>query len=336
MNHILNCFPELAEAFKKTGRSVQIRVYPPRHHALGGYPYRIEVIMDDKNSLVDIRLDNSKIDEYSFQMLDMNAEEKKLVLGVRRMGKVVKTYFFDRNNGGKPESNSGLLRIADYESALAAATFGKKSKNTISRNALGGMFSGNPGMTVNADLCAQVSHAFDEIGLTCRDGFGFGVGTDDSVSLNLNRISAVLDINASFRQILLKGNGEVNYLCGMDERHPFIALVNGDASNVKVAHEKLQPGKLHSGDNFSRQGEWFFIKKNIPVHIGKMKVITGYELKRNGRSKSHVIETAVIKGDRIYARGWVEHEDHKPLFLDDWHLVQLNNEVTEKYFYNYD
>jgi hypothetical protein len=336
MNHILNFFPELDEAFKKTGRKVQIRVYPPNHHALGGLPYKIEVVMDGKGSLVDIRIEYSKIGEYSFQVMDVNEAEKKLVLGVRRNGKIVKTYFFNRNYGGIPDSSSGLIRIVDYESTPATAAFGKNSGGTFIRNSLVRLFSGLPGMKVKDDLTVKVSRAFDEIGLICRDGINFRIGKDDSVSLNLDRISAVLDINGSFRQILLKGTGTANYLCGMDERHPFIALVNGDASSVKAAHEKLQPGKLNSGDDFRRQGEWFFIKKNVPSNIGKMKVITGYFLKRNRTSKPHVVETAVKAGAKIYARGWVEHEDHKPLFLADWHLVQLNNEVTEKYVYNTD
>jgi hypothetical protein len=319
MEYIQKYFTELDTHFKNIGRRVRIRVYSPGFHGLGGQPYTIEMESDRKGRFVDIRIESSKVRDYTFQVLDVDREGRKLVLGVRKMGKVVKTYFFGRNNGGGPDTIPGCTRIVDYESA---------PRRVSSRN--------KPVTATRRNLHEKVTCSFEAIGLNCYDGYHFRVTNDDSVYLNFGRISGILDVDQSKRQILLKGNAEANYLCGMDERHPFVALIPMNANTIKGAHTELLPDNIETGDDYKRQGEWFFIQKKVPGNLEKRSFIKGYELKRMKRSKPHMAEIAVKTGDQVFVKGWVEHEEHSPLFLEGWHLVRLNKEITEKYTYNPD
>jgi hypothetical protein len=319
MEFIQKYFTELADHLRSVGRRVRIRVYSPGFHALGGQPWAIEMMNDGNGRFVDIRIESSGIKDHTFQAIDVDTEGRKLVLGVRVRGKLVKTYFFGRNNGGGPVSIPGFTRIIDYESAPKIASSGK-----------------NPDNTFRGGLVEKVMGSFNEIGLHCHEGIRFGVANDDSVWVNFSRISGILDVNQSKRQILLKGFGDANYLCGMDERRPFVALVPVEANSIKDAHTKLLPGNLEPGNEYKRQGEWFFIPKKVPGNFYKRPVIKGYELKRMKRSKPHTAEMGVKVGKQIFVRGWVEHEDHNALLLNNWHLVWLNNEIVEKYAYNID
>jgi hypothetical protein len=319
MDYIQKYFTELDEHFSSIGRKVRIRVYAPCFHGLADKPFTIEMIDDGKERFIDIRIESSKVREYTFHVLDVEKNGKKLVLGVRKSGNLVKTYFFGRNNGGGPVSIPGFTRIVDYESAPLIASSGT---NQVS--------------TPRECLNEKVKGSFEEIGLKCCEGIRFSVAPDDSVWLNFSRIKGILEVNQSKRQILLKGNGEANYLCGMDEIRPFVALVPADAKTVRDAHTKLLPGNMEPGDGFKRQGEWFFVQEKVPVNVDKRSVIKGYALKRMKRSKPHTAELAVKAGNQVFVKGWVEHEDHSALFLDTWHLVRLNNEIVEKQVYNID
>jgi hypothetical protein len=324
MEHILKYFPELDEAFKKSGRRVQIRVFPSGHHALGKGSCKIDLDRDDKGSIVDIRIDIGKVADLTFQALETDESDKKLVLGVRYKGKLTGTFFFDRNNQGKPVSKPGIFTLADYEKSLIP---GYKLKRKYD--------SGDIKLPEEG-LNARVIKSFTEMGMICSSGLRFSVGRDNSVNVDFSRISNILDENGSKRQILLKGRGEVNYLCGMDERLPFIAGVTREANTVKEAHKMLQPAKLTNKDKCIRQGEWFFIKKNVPVNLDKKNILKEFELKRNRRSKPHIVEMALKKSSRIYAKGWVEHEDHSAVFLDGWHLVEANREIVDKQLFYQD
>jgi hypothetical protein len=319
MEFIQKYFTELDEHFRSIGRRIRVRVYSPGFHALGGHPWVIETVNEGNERFVDIRIESTRIKDHSFQVIEVDKEGKKLVLGVRKTGQLVKTYFFGRNNGGAPVSIPGFTRIVDYESAPANVASG-----------------GNRISTTRGSLFEKVKGSFEEIGLHCYEGIRSGVATDDSIRLNFSRISGILEVNKSERQILLKGFGDANYLCGMDEKHPFVALVPEKANSVKDAHTRLLPGNMDTAEKYKRQGEWFFIEKKIPGNLDERSVIKRYALKRMKRSKPHTAEMTVKAGNHVFVRGWVEHEDHNPLFLDRWHLVQLNNEITDKYTYNID
>ena len=319
MEFIQKYFPELNNHFTSIGRRVRIRVYASGFHGLEGLPWTIATVNDGNERFIDIRIESSKVREYTFHVLDMDRDGRKLVLGVRKTGKMVKTYSFGRNNGGSPVSIPGFTRIVDYENAPKMASSGK---NQVS--------------TPRGSLIEKVKGSFEEIGLKCCEGIRFGVANNDSVWLNFSRIAGILEVNQSNRQILLQGNGDANYLCGMDEIRPFVALVPPDAKTVRDAHTKLLPGNLEPGDGFKRQGEWFFVQEKVPGNIDIRSFIKGYALKRMKRSKPHTAEMAVKAGNQVFVKGWVEHEDHSALFLDNWHLVRLNNEIVEKLAYNID
>jgi hypothetical protein len=319
MEFIQKYFPELNNHFTSIGRRVRIRVYAPGFHGLGGLPWTIATVNDGNERFIDIRIESSKVREYTFHVLDVEKEGKKLVLGVRKSGKLVKTYFFGRNNGGSPLSIPGFTRIFDYESAPKMTSSGK---NQVS--------------TPRGSLIEKVKGSFEEIGLKCCEGIRFGVANDDRVWLNFSRITGIHEVNQSNRQILLKGNGDANYLCGMDEIRPFVAMVPADAKTVRDAHTKLLPGNMDTADEYKRQGEWFFIPRKVPGNFTKRQVIRDSALKRMKRSKPHTAEMAVKAGNQVFVKGWVEHEDHQPLFLEGWHLVRLNNEIVEKQAYNID
>jgi hypothetical protein len=128
------------------------------------------------------------------------------------------------------------------------------------------------------------------------------------------------------------------FLCGMDERHLFIAQFDGGTS-VKDAHRKLKPQEVLEADRSApgrtlRQGEWFFVSlsaaesrflsdrlRSVPYIVRKVESLGG-----NGRP--HVADE-VIRTDRerVYARGRVRHPDHKTLVLSEWRRVYRNAEV---------
>ncbi len=118
---------------------------------------------------------------------------------------------------------------------------------------------------------------------------------------------------------------------------------------------------------YLRQGEWFFIPRPS-ASIDRRRIMRLGMLRRAG-GKPHFCSFMYEDGEReyecdrypklaffepeyqrilktrrkakqwnwrqrpftpdIYVKGWIEHEDHSPLFLDVWHRVQMNRESTD-------
>jgi hypothetical protein len=128
------------------------------------------------------------------------------------------------------------------------------------------------------------------------------------------------------------------YLCGLDERHYFVAQVQG-GTTVRDAHRLLKPDAVREAERggsgrLVRQGEWFF----MPLKAEELQLLVG-ELKRKphlvrrrvslgGNGRPHVADAVVVlDAERVYARGAVRHPDHKTLVLSEWRRVHRNTEV---------
>ena len=126
--------------------------------------------------------------------------------------------------------------------------------------------------------------------------------------------------------------------------------------------------RRRKGDNYLRQGEWFFIPwphAKIDAEI----LLCNAPLVRDPDSKPHLCEFLYQDGQReyecdrypklaffeseyrailctrrkasqwnwrqlpfepdVYVRGWISHPDHNPLHLDVWHRVQRNTEIRD-------
>jgi hypothetical protein len=132
------------------------------------------------------------------------------------------------------------------------------------------------------------------------------------------------------------------YLCGLDERHCFIAQFR-NGTTVKDAHRELKPDAVRDAERshhgrLLRQGEWFF----VPLQDVERRVLAAelrempYSLRRReslgGNGRPHVADEVVRSAGRVYARGAVRHPDHKTLVLADWHRVHRNAEVRQTTF----
>jgi hypothetical protein len=100
------------------------------------------------------------------------------------------------------------------------------------------------------------------------------------------------------------------YLCGHDERHWFVAGVDGSVTNVKTAMESLRPGDVshhverhvraknrlrRKNEAFVRQGEWFFLPQ--PDVVAPESLILRHEpLSRGDGGKPHWCEEAYRHG----------------------------------------
>jgi hypothetical protein len=129
------------------------------------------------------------------------------------------------------------------------------------------------------------------------------------------------------------------YLCGLDERHYFVAQVRG-GSTVRDAHRELKPDvvrdaeRSHAGRTL-RQGEWFF----VPLTPAEKFQLAGllrespWALRRReslgGNGRPHIADEVVMDVHRVYARGVVRHPDHKPLALPEWRRVHRNAEIRQ-------
>jgi hypothetical protein len=128
------------------------------------------------------------------------------------------------------------------------------------------------------------------------------------------------------------------FLCGMDERHLFIARFEG-GTTVKDAHRKLKPEAVLDADRSApgrtlRQGEWFFVKASsyelrvIEEQIRKSPHFVERNASLGGNGRPHVADEVLRRiGPKVYARGRIRHPDHKTLRLTDWRQVHRNTEV---------
>lgn len=132
------------------------------------------------------------------------------------------------------------------------------------------------------------------------------------------------------------------YLCGMDERHLFIAQVAG-GTTVRDAHRELKPSAVREVDRSRpgrtlRQGEWFFVPLPaaeaavLAAHLREMPYALRRKESLGGNGRPHVADEVVRVADRVYARGAVRHPDHKTLLLEGWFRVHRNAEVRQSGF----
>jgi hypothetical protein len=128
------------------------------------------------------------------------------------------------------------------------------------------------------------------------------------------------------------------FLCGMDERHLFIAQFDGGTS-VKDAHRKLKPHAVLEADRSApgrtlRQGEWFFVglppaeSRFLADRLRTVPYIVRRFHSLGGNGRPHVADQVVrTDGERVYARGRIRHPDHRTLVLAEWRRVYRNAEL---------
>ncbi len=132
------------------------------------------------------------------------------------------------------------------------------------------------------------------------------------------------------------------YLCGMDERHLFIAQVPG-GTTVRDAHRELKPAEVREVERSSpgrilRQGEWFFVPpseveaKQLGLALRGSPWIVRRRESLGGNGRPHVAEEVVRLEGRVYARGRIRHPDHATLVLEAWRRVHRNAEVRQAAF----
>lgn len=128
------------------------------------------------------------------------------------------------------------------------------------------------------------------------------------------------------------------FLVGIDESSHFISQLPELATSVEEAHEILKPEGL--GDNYLRQGEWFFVPVTDPLVVEDLDDRLRRSLNRRGsaafgemeRHSSHQGIAVTAYGGR-YAIGPIidtRKGHHKLLMLDGWHKVMRNTEVVVK------
>lgn len=129
------------------------------------------------------------------------------------------------------------------------------------------------------------------------------------------------------------------FLVGIDESSHFISQLPELATSVEEAHEILKPEGL--GDNYLRQGEWFFVPVTDPLVVEDLDDRLRRLLYRSYRKaavrgleslSSHQGITVTAYGGR-YAIGPIvdtRKGHHKLLMLDGWHKVMRNTEVVVK------
>jgi hypothetical protein len=133
------------------------------------------------------------------------------------------------------------------------------------------------------------------------------------------------------------------FLCGMDERHLFVAQFHG-GTTVRDAHRLLKPDAVREAERAGagrilRQGEWFFAplsaveKRLLVLELEKAPYVVRRKESLGGNGRPHVAECVVrLEGGRVYARGTVRHPDHKTLVLAEWRRVHRNTEVRQEAF----
>jgi hypothetical protein len=147
-----------------------------------------------------------------------------------------------------------------------------------------------------------------------REFFDIGIHPDFKENLDLQ----VLEVLPSDRHLTmvareLDDNGRTlrkhHFLCGHDERHWFVASVEG-VSTVREAKASLKPVEVtrredrlglntrrrnrRRNEAFVRQGEWFFIP-SPQVAVANNLILRNEPLRRTG-SKAHMAEFAYRNG----------------------------------------
>lgn len=129
----------------------------------------------------------------------------------------------------------------------------------------------------------------------------------------------VIDSDKAARHLVLmarlpKGD-KARYLCGHDERHWFVAAIpeRVPTTTVKEAKRALQPDAIKDmtvglsatkriarhNEAYHRQGEWFFVPAPDFEPDPKDLILRNEPLRRDGRSKPHVVAEAVRSGGEV-------------------------------------
>ena len=193
-----------------------------------------------------------------------------------------------------------------------------------------------------------------------RDWFGINVGRDrgrEWINLAIGDSSVeVMNADADHRQLLLLvkaqnawgGESKRKILCGRDEISLFSVQVTGPGpiNTVAAAHEALKPVELRAppgkrrGPRYRdpqviRQGDWFFLprpdlgceawpgtRKNARLSNGGNPHIVEY---LHGPIDEVFIRPSLFtERGHAFARGFVRHQDHRPIRLPCWHRVLPN------------
>lgn len=138
-------------------------------------------------------------------------------------------------------------------------------------------------------------------------------------------------------------SGKSRYLCGMDERHLFIARLAG-GTTVRDAHDSLRPRRLPSTSK--RQGEWFFTPLSVwesgrlEALIASRRAVVLEKEPIGAGGHPHTADELVrvpaprwtsadlSRGPRVavFVRGAVRHPEHATLRFRDWVAVVRNAE----------
>lgn len=122
-----------------------------------------------------------------------------------------------------------------------------------------------------------------------------------------------------------------HYLCGMDERHLFVAQLPEGCSTVREAHRVLEPRGLESAAVAARrQGEWFFVEATEDELAAIEEALPLVRRKASvgpGGGRPHIVDEVVqVRAGKRFARGAVRHPDHRTIHLHTWHGVFVNRE----------
>lgn len=148
----------------------------------------------------------------------------------------------------------------------------------------------------------------------------------------------VPDVHRHGRHLLLRmaqtfpSVARQGFLCGFDERHLFVAGIEGEITSVQQAFEALKPAavvdalaarQVKAADRnrranaaFKRQGEWFFLP--APDFVTTGALVFRREPLRLGRRKPHVAEELARRGGMT-----VRVSNQYPNGLTDGEYVRL-------------
>ena len=127
-----------------------------------------------------------------------------------------------------------------------------------------------------------------------------------------------LQILPGDRHLLLYTRDGQRFLCGHDERHWFVAAVEGRVSTVGDAKRSLLPREIRgvmagvSSDVidrrrnplFKRQGEWFFLPVRDQGKVPDDVVFRNEPIQRSTESKPHICEKLCRRGSKtVYILG---------------------------------
>jgi hypothetical protein len=136
-------------------------------------------------------------------------------------------------------------------------------------------------------------------------------------------------------------SGKARYLCGRDERHLFIARLNG-GTTVKEAHASLRPRRLPA--EAIRQGEWFFVpltpweEQRLDAMIEAHRAVLLAKEPLGAGGHPHTADELVRvpapawtgasrgPGVAVFVRGAVRHEEHATVRFRHWVSVLRNAE----------